>query len=89
MSKYTTKDQIAQELVELVSEVLTDYDGEVTLNASLVDTYGVNSVSIIRIIVAAESKFDVEFTDYELSLEEYDTINDIAAVIANKLEVEE
>ena len=53
--------------------------------AIFVTLTGVNSVSLIRILVACESKFVISFTDYELALSEYDTFADIAAVITEKL----
>ncbi len=78
------KDQIAKKLEEVILEVMPELDS-VNMNASIVNEYGVNSISIIRIIVAAEEKFDVSFTDYELALSEYDTFADLVATIAEKL----
>ena len=69
------KAQIIKKLEEVVQEVMPDI-GELDLNASIVNEYGVNSVSIIKIIVEAEKKFDVSFTDYELALSSYDTFAD-------------
>jgi acyl carrier protein len=57
------------------------------MTASIENQYGVNSISIIRLIVAAESKFKVEFTDYELALSSYQTFGDLAEVIAEKLDI--
>ncbi len=78
------KDQITKKLEEVILEVMPELDS-VNMNASIVNEYGVNSVSIIRIIVAAEEKFDVSFTDYELALAEYDTFADLVATVAEKL----
>ncbi len=78
------KDQITKKLEEVILDVMPELDS-VNMNASIVNEYGVNSVSIIRIIVATEEKFDVSFTDYELALSEYDTFADLAAVVAEKL----
>lgn len=80
------RDKINTELLDLIDEVMPEIGDDLNLNASIVNNYGVNSVSIIRLIVAAESKFKVEFTDYELDLSSYDTFGDLAAVIAEKLE---
>ena len=71
------KEQIVTKLTEVIHEV--------DMHANMVNEYGVNSVSLIRLLVAAESKFDISFTDYELALSDYDSFSDIAAVIAEKL----
>ncbi len=78
------KEQIVKKVQEVVQEVMPDI-GELDLNASIVNEYGVNSVSIIKIIVEAEKKFDVSFTDYELALSSYDTFADLVATIEEKL----
>ena len=78
------KDQITKKLEEVIHDVMPDV-GDITMSASLTDVYGVNSISLIRLIVAAENKFDVSFTDYELALSDYDTFADLAAVIEEKL----
>lgn len=80
------RDTINAELIDLIREVMPNIDEDVNLNASITEQYGVNSVSIIRLIVAAESKFNITFTDYELALSSYETFGDFAAVIAQKLE---
>lgn len=79
------KEQINKKLEEVINDVMPDIE-DINMTSSIVDIYGVNSVSLIRLIVAAESKFDVSFSDYELALSSYDTFGDIAAVIAEKLE---
>lgn len=80
------RDKINTELLDLIGEVMPEIGDDLNLNTSIVNDYGVNSVSIIRLIVAVESKFKIEFTDYELDLSSYDTFGDLAAVIAEKLE---
>lgn len=79
------KEQINKKLEEVINDVMPDIE-DINMTSSIVDIYGVNSVSLIRLIVAAESKFDISFSDYELALSSYDTFGDIAAVIAEKLE---
>ena len=78
------KDQITQKLEEVILDEMPELDG-VNMNASMVKEYGINSISLIRLIVAAEKKFDVEFDDYELDLSAYDTFADLAAAVAGKL----
>ena len=78
------KEQIVTKLTEVIHDVLPEL-GKLDMTAELTTEYGVNSVSLIRLLVAAESKFDISFTDYELALSDYDSFSDIAAVIAEKL----
>lgn len=78
------KEQITKKLEEVIRDVMPDV-GDINMNASITQEYGVNSVSLIRLIVAAENKFDVSFTDYELALSCYDTFGDLAATVAEKL----
>ncbi|MBQ8318894.1 MAG: acyl carrier protein [Lachnospiraceae bacterium] len=78
------KDQITKKLEEVILEEMPEFDS-VNMNASMVNEYGINSVSLIRLIVAAEKKFDVEFDDYELDLSAYDTFADLVATVAGKI----
>ncbi len=78
------KEQIVKKLEEVIHDVMPEVD-TIDMNVNMVQTYGVNSVSLIRLIVASESKFDISFTDYELALTDYDTFGDLAATIAEKL----
>ena len=82
------KEKVEQELISLVGEVMPELT-DIDLKKDFVSEYGVNSISIIRLIVAAEEKFEVSFTDYELSLDGYETFGDVAAVIFKKLEDKE
>ena len=78
------KEQIVKKLEEVIHDVMPEVD-TIDMNVNMVETYGVNSVSLIRLLVAAESNFDISFTDYELALTDYDTFGDLAATIAEKL----
>ena len=78
------KDQITKKLEEVILDEMPELDS-VNMNASMVNEYGINSVSLIRLIVATEKKFDVEFDDYELDLSAYDTFADLAATVAEKI----
>ncbi len=78
------KEQIVKKLEEVIHDVMPEI-GDIDMKASITNEYGVNSVSLIRLIVAAESKFDVSFTDYELALSSYDTFGDLATTVEEKL----
>ena len=47
------KEQIVTKLTEVIHDVLPELD-EVDMHANMVNEYGVNSVSLIRLLVAAE-----------------------------------
>ena len=55
------------------------------LTAELTKEYGVNSVSIIQLIVELENDFNIEFQDSELALGLYYDMNDVVAAVAAKL----
>ena len=76
--------QIESKLKEVIEEVMPEIEN-IDFSASITQEYGVNSVSLIRLILAVESKFDVSFNDYELALSSYDTFGDLAATVAEKL----
>jgi len=82
------KQQLEQEFISLVGEVMPELT-DVDLKADFVSEYGVNSISIIRLIVAVEEKFEVSFTDYELALEGYKCFGDVVALVEKKLDDKE
>ena len=77
-------DEVRNGLTELIGEVMPELN-DIDYSKDIVSEYGVNSISIIRLIVAAEKRFDISFTDYELALAEYPTFDDLTSVIAAKL----
>ncbi|MBQ8952248.1 MAG: acyl carrier protein [Eubacterium sp.] len=82
------RDDIRNIMIELIEEVMPEIE-EVAFNRNIVAEYGVNSVSIIKLIVAAEKRFDIEFSDYELALDGYRTFEDMVVLIYEKLEDKE
>ena len=54
------KEQVRLELKALIGDIMPEL-GDVDVDANIVNEYGINSVSIIRLIVAAEEKFGVKF----------------------------
>lgn len=80
------KDQIEKKLADLITEVMPAVE-EVDYNALIEQEYGVNSVSIIRLIVETENEFNVKFTDYELALDNYATFMDLVDRTYEKLDV--
>lgn len=78
------KSQVTKKLEEVIREVLPEIN-DIDMNVSISKEYGVNSMSLIEIIVATEKKFDVSFTDFELALPLYDTFDDLVTLIEEKI----
>lgn len=81
------RDEVRKAVLELIGDVMPELE-EVTFDKNIASEYGVSSVSIIKLIVEAEKKFEVSFSDYELALDSYDTFGNFAEVIYEKLEEE-
>ncbi len=79
------KEQLEKDFAELISDVLPEIE-DVDLDAQMEQEYGINSISIIKLIVAAEHKFGVEFTDYELALDNYSTFRNLTDLVYEKIE---
>ncbi|SEQ74034.1 acyl carrier protein [Lachnospiraceae bacterium NE2001] len=82
------KEEVRQELIALIQDTMPEL-GDVSMDVDITTEYGINSISLIKLIVASEEKFDIKFTDYELALDEYPTFGDLAAVIKEKLDKKE
>ena len=81
------KTEIKEKLLEIIGEELPDVDAaSVDTTASLADDYGVDSVSLIRMIVDAEAAVDVKFDDRELALNKYESFDDVIDTIEKKLQ---
>ena len=79
------KEEVRAGLTELIEEEMPELE-EIDMEKDIVSEYGINSVSIIKLIVVAEAKYDISFTDFELSLDEYSTFGDLAMTIKTKLD---
>ncbi len=80
------KNEIKQQTLEIVGNVLPDVDvSNVDTQASLMEEYDVNSVSLIQLLVGLEDKFDVSFEDRELSLNKYANFDDIVDTVEKKI----
>lgn len=81
------KNEIKDKLLEIIGEELPDVEADkVDTSASLADDYGVDSVSLIKMIVDAEAAFDVKFDDRELALNKYESFDDVIDTIEKKLQ---
>lgn len=81
------KSEIKEKMLEIIEEELPEVVADdIDTGASFADEYGVDSVSLIKMIVDAETAFDVKFDDHELALNKYDNFDDVIEVIEEKLQ---
>lgn len=81
------KNEIKDKLLAIIEEELPNVEADkVDTSASLADDYGVDSVSLIKMIVDAEQAFNVKFDDRELALNKYDNFDDVIDTIEKKLQ---
>lgn len=80
------RQDLEAKVLQTVACVLPEIDiSSIDMTAALTQEYGVNSVSIIQLIVELEKDFNVEFEDSELALGLYYDMNDVVAAVAAKL----
>lgn len=80
------KELIKKQSLEVIEEVLPEVDvATVDTSASITDDYDVNSVSIIKLLVGLEEKFDVSFDDSELALNKYESFDDVIETVEKKM----
>lgn len=80
------KNEIKEKLMGIIEEEIPEIElDKLDMQASLVEEYGVDSVSLIKMIVDVEKTFDVTFDDRELALNKYENFDDVVHVIGKKL----
>ena len=82
-----TTNEIKTEVIQLISELFKGkgFNTDIIEYADLVDDIGMDSIIFISIVVELEAKFDIEVPEDMLLMENFKTINDIVAVVENKL----
>lgn len=80
------REEVKSRVLHVVSDVFPDIDVDnINMAAELTTEYGVDSVSIIQLIVELEGEFGIEFEDTELALGLYFDMNDVVAAVAAKV----
>ena len=73
---------------EKVKEILCDQldveEEQVTLDASITDDLGADSLDVVDLVMSIEEEFDLEFPDEEV--ENIKTVGDIVKYIESKVE---
>lgn len=80
------KETLKSKVLKVVSDVLPEIDVDnIDMSAELTKKYGINSVSVIQIIVALEQEFGILYEDSELALGLYYDMNDLVDSVAVKV----
>jgi acyl carrier protein len=79
------ENQIFEKVKTILNNQLSDrLDGkEISINDQLMDL-DINSLAFIKIVVALEDEFDVEFQDEDLDISKFETVEDIVKYIESE-----
>jgi len=58
---------------------------EIEEDKSLIDHYGVDSVSLLELVVGIEEEFGVQVDDDEFSVSNFETVANLAAFVRGKM----
>jgi acyl carrier protein len=76
------EDRIRKMLVERLFMKISP--GEIEENASLIEQYGVDSVSLLELVVGIEEEFGVAVADEDFSVEHFETVAALAEFVRAK-----
>ena len=79
----SVEDTLRQMMVERL--FLNIKPEEITLDAKLMDAYGIDSVQIAELVVGTEATFDISFDDDDFDPTQFDTLGHIAELVKAKL----
>ncbi|QNU66702.1 acyl carrier protein [Ruminiclostridium herbifermentans] len=80
-----TKSEIESRICEIV-QTYSQYDGDnIQLQGDLREDYGIDSISLVELLVDIESQFDITFDSSFLTYESFSTAGSIADYINEKL----
>lgn len=81
------RSELKEKLLGIVEEAMPQLEAkDVQTDLPLEEEYDVDSVSLIKIIVDAETMFGVKFDDKELALNKYENFDDMIDTIAQKMQ---
>ncbi|MBW4085036.1 acyl carrier protein [Paenibacillus sp. S150] len=90
--EYITQTKICEKLKRILKDeniVGQEHLADVSVFANLMEQYGMDSMGLIRFIVAIEEYFQIEFQDEQLLPEWFATIHDISELVMNCLELQQ
>lgn len=70
-------------VMEILSEILNKKEEDVRLidKDSNLETYGLESIEAIRLVIALEEKYDFEFQDEDMIFNKFNTINKLLTLL--------
>lgn len=75
-------DEIKNKVLAILQEIVPDVDGDVFINnKELVHSGVLNSFSIVMLIGELSDQFDVEISPQEITYENFDSLDDLAAMV--------
>jgi len=75
--------EILSKLTEICKENI-NLDKELVMEESL-SAYINNSIDFIKVVVAVETEYNIEFTDDDLETDNFETVKNLVEFIQNKL----
>jgi len=79
------KHEIEQKVCEAVSRLGQYNNDNVELDSDLRDSYGVDSIVLVELLVEIEEVFGITFDSSSLTYETFSTVRSIADYVYNKL----
>lgn len=83
MSEVRMEDRLKEMMVERLFMRVSP--AEIEEDKSLIDQYGVDSVSLLELVVGIEEEFGVEVDDDEFSVTNFETVANLAAFVRGKM----
>lgn len=75
-----------KKIKEIINEVMNfETPAEDIVDNNLIETYGINSIDALEILIHMENEFDIEIDEEDLNAELIDSISNLTECITNKL----
>ncbi|MBC8580749.1 acyl carrier protein [Zhenhengia yiwuensis] len=80
-----SKDKIFEVVTGKIKEIINNSEMEITVDKKI-ESIGMNSIDFIRLLVFLEDTYDMEFSDDDLVIGDYEVIGDVIDKIYTMLE---
>jgi len=82
-----TRDELFENVKEIIVDTLSVDEDDVTVDASFTDDLDADSLELVDLTMAFESEFGITIEDEEL--EKIQTVEDAVEILANKLNIDD